>query len=476
MKRKMRMILTAAGALLVLLFAVDCNGGGGTAPVPPAPSGATFVGATTCGTGSGCHADIQGQWQTTAHSKALQALQQIGQDKNTACLPCHTVGFGTATGFKDATSTANLAGVQCESCHGAGSDHVASGNGDKTKITTFPNILSADVCGKCHTGNFHPTVDEWKTSKHVEVTPHVAAYFADQTRGPTITPMCGPCHSGDFKTRVIENGEPAANVDLRGLTPDQMTPVTCPVCHDPHTVTGNNAVAGTEYQLRHKEFVDPTTDPYGGGDPTTIAVYSKVNHECGQCHNRRGADPSDTGLQANTSRPPHHAVQMDFMFGIGGVQTGTPPAQSAHRNNEKQCATCHMYAKPAASETDTGITGHEFAVHLEACSPCHSASDAAARMLATKSDIEARLFALQTRLNNWGTTANIDTKGPLSWEYVSNGGPASSKQTQVPIQIKRARYDYYYVSNDQSFGVHNAKYARYLLDVANAQLDALGAP
>ncbi len=44
----------------------------------------------------------------------------------------------------------------------------------------------------------------------------------------------------------------------------------------------------------------------------------------------------------------------------------------------------------------------------------------------------------------------------------------------MPIEVKRARHNYYFILNDKSLGVHNPAYTRYLLEVANANLDRLG--
>jgi hypothetical protein len=68
---------------------------------------------------------------------------------------------------------------------------------------------------------------------------------------------------------------------------------------------------------------------------------------------------------------------------------------------------------------------------------------------------------------------------PLYWEYTSTitaeGGTPPS-QAGVPIEIKRARHNYYFVIRDACFGPHNAPYALHLIRVANDNLDALGVP
>ncbi|MDR7468451.1 MAG: cytochrome c family protein [Armatimonadota bacterium] len=119
--------------------------GGGPAPPPPPdkaaaiPATARFVGAETCRM---CHSDQYRRWAATSHARAFELLEIAGQAQNAACLGCHSTGFGRG-GFRDASSTPELKGVQCESCHGPGSEH----RGDPRKIVKTP---SASVCAACH--------------------------------------------------------------------------------------------------------------------------------------------------------------------------------------------------------------------------------------------------------------------------------------------------------------------------------------
>jgi hypothetical protein len=67
--------------------------------------------------------------------------------------------------------------------------------------------------------------------------------------------------------------------------------------------------------------------------------------------------------------------------------------------------------------------------------------------------------------------------GSRSWEYTVPGelspggpGPSSTEQTNIPPNIKMARFNLYLVYHDGSFGVHNPLYSRSLLDTAESMV------
>ncbi|MFQ6050692.1 MAG: multiheme c-type cytochrome [Candidatus Hydrothermarchaeota archaeon] len=72
-----------------------------------------------------------------------------GEIKKYNCGKCHTTGYspeGHMHGMEGIVGTWVYHGVQCEVCHGPGSEHIAKG-GDKTLII---KDTSSALCGKCH--------------------------------------------------------------------------------------------------------------------------------------------------------------------------------------------------------------------------------------------------------------------------------------------------------------------------------------
>jgi hypothetical protein len=103
-----------------------------------------FVGWNAC---AGCHRELCEGWQKTAHSTAFDSLEESKQQDLPDCVQCHVVGYDQSGGFLDQELTAELAGVQCECCHGPGKRHVEKPR-DPGRIIRSP---SENVCRKCHT-------------------------------------------------------------------------------------------------------------------------------------------------------------------------------------------------------------------------------------------------------------------------------------------------------------------------------------
>ena len=79
---------------------------------------------TTCGN---CHAGHQADWSQTHHANAFADLVGSGH-ATAACYGCHTVsqngnGLASAAGWNAKPDSA-YKDVQCESCHGPGTEHV----------------------------------------------------------------------------------------------------------------------------------------------------------------------------------------------------------------------------------------------------------------------------------------------------------------------------------------------------------------
>ncbi len=122
------------------------QGGQRNTPANPkvgaAPGLNPYIGSAAC---QPCHQEIFQRWDQTGHAHAFATLASKREDKNSACLECHTTGYREETGYAATTATAHLVQVGCESCHGRGGFHVRM-NG---RISNFVKITET-TCVRCH--------------------------------------------------------------------------------------------------------------------------------------------------------------------------------------------------------------------------------------------------------------------------------------------------------------------------------------
>jgi hypothetical protein len=151
-----------------------------TCPEPPAGS-ATYVGATTC---KACHAPAYAFWEkqrvsipakdkagnditrVSGHAVAWDTLVHDAKDTDRTCVGCHSVGFSEPGGACKTSDIVKkgLQGVQCESCHGAGSLHVSAPRKD--------NIVRATgeaTCRACHKVPHIPTTESFVFGDRVKL-------------------------------------------------------------------------------------------------------------------------------------------------------------------------------------------------------------------------------------------------------------------------------------------------------------------
>jgi len=126
-------------------------------PKPAANNPEHFLGAELC---IRCHADEGEQWKTTSHSAAWATLVEVKKDATPECITCHVVGYKQPGGFESATATPQLSNVQCENCHGMGTQHDTYATAHK---------ITAQTCVTCHHGDNDP---EFNFDKDLPLVAH----------------------------------------------------------------------------------------------------------------------------------------------------------------------------------------------------------------------------------------------------------------------------------------------------------------
>ena len=109
-----------------------------------------YMGAKFCRT---CHSsadnDRYHKWLESRHAQAFDALSGA-EMTNTRCLSCHTTGHDQPIFEKSMRK--DLRGVQCEACHGPGSEYKSMRVMKNPKMARENGLwdVTREVCLKCH--------------------------------------------------------------------------------------------------------------------------------------------------------------------------------------------------------------------------------------------------------------------------------------------------------------------------------------
>ena len=123
--------------------------------VPGVKATAAYAGTESC---ASCHTKAMQAWQKSGHARAFETLLARKADADPNCIACHTVGFGTVSGYRREFADRKLVDVGCESCHGPGRQHVEQWRAGAEVTARFHPVGAGD-CRKCHHGEFSRPFD-----------------------------------------------------------------------------------------------------------------------------------------------------------------------------------------------------------------------------------------------------------------------------------------------------------------------------
>jgi hypothetical protein len=469
---------------------VVTTSGGTSAPVAVTINAAKFIGVggmdglsvTPFQCATGCHTTNVDQWKKTGHASMLKRGLDgtLSDHYRENCIECHTTGYDHDAdgndGFDDVQKElgwvfpaklqagnydtlklkyeklAHRANIQCESCHGPGSQHNAGVFGDKTAIAMS---LDEAVCGYCHEeAPYHRKSSQWKNSLHASTA---LESYANRSG-------CDRCHSGwGFIRRIdpIQNDKRP----LRGFGQ-----ISCAVCHDQHRY-----VPDLPSQVRSLANVTL-------GDSVKVVTYGGMGKICMQCHISRQAavDYTNNPANLNSRFGPHHSNQADMLDGSNAIEYDIPIGSSGHKFAATDaCVTCHMAVTPATGAGRDKVGEHTFAMkwgdveNVDACKGCHGPIESFDDIVAkadydedgaiegTRHEIEGLIEKLDKLLpprSQTGVNADTVVKRNYDWRRAATPEDAVKRRAYT-----KAWYNLLFVEEDGSMGVHNAGYAIALL-------------
>jgi hypothetical protein len=122
------------------------------AVTPPPKGQAAYTGTESC---ADCHEDAVTLWTRTVHARAWKTLEDRGQQFDLDCIGCHVTGWEKPGGSNLAHND-KLRDIQCETCHGPGSIHVAKGGLEKP--AAIRRAPADELCAsQCHTKDHSDT-------------------------------------------------------------------------------------------------------------------------------------------------------------------------------------------------------------------------------------------------------------------------------------------------------------------------------
>jgi len=458
----------------------------------------TYMGLNTC---TLCHSgglvasNTVLPWSQTAHAtfftRAIDGLESDHYGKN--CISCHTVGYDVNVnavngGFDDIAkqlgwtfpavltngnwaalpaALKNVSNIQCENCHGPGSQHAFS-LGDKSKISV--SYAAAD-CAQCHDSlPQHVRATEWANSRHA---------IATRTPSGANRYNCVRCHTAAGFESYIEH---VGNTNTYA-TNTVYEAITCSACHDPHDATyAHQLRAGLNY-----DFAD-------GSSFTNVGAGAL----CMQCHHSRNGSAEQNIKNFVAGKPTwlggssfgvHDSSQGDMVVGVNAITYGKfIPSGSHSKAIGDVCVGCHMQPVDPADPGYLKSGGHTFSMtyttvangvtntvdQVAVCTKCHGEIEEF-NMVRKDYNGDGVIEGIQTEVQsllNRLTTMLPSSAYRADGNYVGDGlvKTSVSAKTNWPVKFLDAAYNWQFVNADGSKGIHNAPFAVGLLKASIADL------
>jgi hypothetical protein len=432
----------------------------------------------------GCHAEKINTWRGTRHAITLRRAMdgQASPFYLENCIHCHTVGKNALAdngGFDDVARELNwsypeelkvgnyaalvrdyprladLGNTQCEMCHGPGSGH--EDDDDNIAVSLRP-----ELCIQCHDFLQQDQHAQWARSGHADTS--LPQLFPEGIDNPT----CSSCHT----TKSFIAAADGAQIEVGG---DEY--LSCQACHDAHAAPGANS-----YQVRYFGSIQL---PDG-----TNMMNMGSSALCIHCHTV-GETPEWVEHEYDPLVPPPQSAAPEMLAGVGGYTYGETLDNSPHVNAVQwsgACVTCHMVSSTGEGVGDflsatmnEPVGEHTFQVrwdngtpedpaddyqNLNACSGCHGEVPRINGPAGADYDGDGQTEGVQDEVQGLLNLVRDELMAAgVAWSDVAPyWGPAATEGLRAGV------YNWSYVNNDGSRGVHNTARAVELLQLTYRQL------
>ncbi|MFW2404391.1 MAG: carboxypeptidase regulatory-like domain-containing protein [Gammaproteobacteria bacterium] len=400
----------------------------------------------------------------------ILAVDDADHQDGSDCADCHASQVE-----KYERTMHHAAKVGCENCHGPAAAHLAIAPGvddyERLKNATQDVNYDAGVCGQCH-----DEYNEWEKSRHADGQP----YGYHEVAAPLLL-QCSRCHYArtfgvavdtmlaadiefhDVKYMTRIGGVGPQMPDLSKVPGKNEAGITCLACHNPHDAVGGESVglrtgdAGALCQTCHEDKWQNAVLEGTAGEVQNGYEYPDEDYDVRNVHNTKQkcvlchlADRND-GADANGVRAVGgHTLRMRDAGANRIVGGFGPSADDAGRDKN-----------PA--ETDDVL-------NLAACADCHGPADTF-DLNGLQTDVHARWTVLGDLLKSANDGVLPDVKAGDKCATCHRGGTMPFDEDPALV-LENAYTNYKLVTNDRSWGIHNPRYVRKLLEDSIASVES----
>lgn len=367
------------------------------------------------------------------------SLMFIGCTTDVVTGPAGADGLDGADGINGADGrdgTDGASAASCISCHSnthRDPIYAAYEKSGHAAATTLNYAGARASCAQCHSNEGYV---DFITRGAV----NPAGYYGLSEPQPIINDNGTP---NDPSDDYVETGDFGEVLYSNNPVP-VVSPITCTTCHGVHK-SFDFENDGNDFALRGLDPVTLITDG-------TIIDFGNKSNVCVSCHQPRRTGPvdaDDDGVEdgnffiSSSHWGPHHGPQATLYEGIQGMEVAgsvayPAPGSSTHRQGTS-CTECHMGA------TDNGSNGlHTWIPSDNACTSCHAT-------------VPTEVTGLDAKMEQLG--ALLETAGALHFD----GEAWHPVKGTVSIEVAEAAWNFLFVYEDMSRGIHNPAYATALI-------------
>ncbi len=358
--------------------------------------------------------------------------------------------------------------IQCTSEPIAGPEGPAGQDGED-------GIDGGNVCLACHNVDYKVIQPEtYALSGHGTGTAHIG-------HGST---GCAACHTeGGYINTVY-------NETLTATSTFPEVRIGCTTCHSGGHASAGLAISGTDAALRSVTEYTLNQKDANGNDVNVH--FGNTSNNCIHCHQpRRNATsalvPNTSGnIAISSSFGPHYGNQTALLEGMFGYEvsgtTAYPTKSSATHRTASSCTQCHMGPKDGTSGN------HSMSPSLNTCKTCHTGAGVVnfdinagqtkiKNLMIELAEEIVRVRPTDFRIANYTgtkpfTAPNIFTDATYSSNQLTimSGTLNYASTDDVKVRVARAYWNWRYLYQDHSYGLHNPKYAEALLKNTIADL------